>query len=132
MDLIVQNHTALWGPDTFQCSIGRHGFTEDKLEGDEKTPIGCFRFRQAFYRPDRIKAPTTSLPISPITPDCGWCDDADSPSYNKYITKPFSASHEEMWMERALYDLVIVGIVESHMLVVVSANFCNDFCLKGA
>lgn len=108
MDLIIKNNLALWGSYTFRCSFGRLGFTDNKAEGDGKTPIGIFPFRQVFYRPDRIERPKTALPISPISPRCGWCDDPASPDYNKYILKPFHTSHEDLWMKKNLYDLLIV------------------------
>ncbi len=110
MNLVIKNNRAIWGDHEFPCTIGENGFTDQKREGDGKTPIGAFAFRQVFYRADRMEKPQTALPLSIITPDCGWCDDPSSPHYNKYIRKPFSASHEDLWLEKSMYDvLVVVG-----------------------
>jgi L,D-peptidoglycan transpeptidase YkuD (ErfK/YbiS/YcfS/YnhG family) len=108
MDLIIQNNMASWGEHTFPFTHGPHGFTERKREGDGCTPIGEFTFRRSFYRADRMDKPITSLPLSVITPSCGWCDDPGSEHYNKYIQKPFDPSHEDLWLDKSVYDLVIV------------------------
>lgn len=108
MDLIIKNNTALWGTTQFKCTIGENGFTSDKTEGDGKTPIGSFLFRRAYYRPDRIDKPQANIPLHTITKQCGWCDDPTSDSYNRYIQKPFEASHERLWLDEEMYDLLIV------------------------
>jgi L,D-peptidoglycan transpeptidase YkuD (ErfK/YbiS/YcfS/YnhG family) len=108
MDLIVTGNTANWGEHRFPCTIGSNGITDHKREGDGMTPVGAFAFRRAFYRPDRLDRPVTALPLTEITPSCGWCDDPALPEYNRYIQKPFQGSHEDMWMDRDLYNLVIV------------------------
>lgn len=108
MDLIIKGNIAYWGDETFPCTHGRNGFTTSKMEGDGATPVGSFPFRRSFYRADRISKPITSLPLQAITPSCGWCDDPDSEQYNKYIQKPFDGSHEDLWLERNIYDLIIV------------------------
>ena len=60
------------------------------------------------YRPDRIAKPTTGLPIKALSPSDGWCDDPNHPSYNKFIKKPFGASHETLWRIDKIYDLIVV------------------------
>ena len=37
----------------------------------------------------------------------GWCDDSKHPAYNSLITKPFEHSHENMYRNDHLYDLVV-------------------------
>lgn len=37
----------------------------------------------------------------------GWCDDRTSPYYNQEVSLPFAKSHEKLWREDHLYDLVI-------------------------
>ena len=94
------------------CALGRCGvITEiEKREGDEKTPLGRFPVRRAFYRPDRQVAPVCHIPLLPLSPDMGWCDDSDSPAYNRMVRLPFAAPHEKMWRDDALYDLgLIIG-----------------------
>lgn len=58
------------------------------------------------YRPDRIPRPLSGIPVLAIAPDDGWCDDPRSALYNREVKLPFGASHEQMWREDALYDLV--------------------------
>lgn len=108
MDLIIKNNLAYFGDHVFPCTMGSHGVTLEKREGDGKTPIGEFAFRRVFYRADRVQKPDCDLPVSIITKDCGWCDDPSSPLYNKYITKPFTPSHEDLWLEKSLYNIIIV------------------------
>jgi L,D-peptidoglycan transpeptidase YkuD (ErfK/YbiS/YcfS/YnhG family) len=90
------------------CALGPAGIVEDKREGDGGTPKGEFPLRSVFYRPDRLPPPETLLPVSPIDPTDGWCDDPASPDYNRPVRLPFPASHELMWREDHLYDLVLV------------------------
>lgn len=114
MDLIVTakigetRATARLGDHTFDCVLGRSGLVADKREGDGGTPIGRFPFRRLLYRADRVARIETSLPARHIERDDGWCDDPASPEYNKPIRLPHPAHHEEMWLESALYDLVVV------------------------
>jgi L,D-peptidoglycan transpeptidase YkuD (ErfK/YbiS/YcfS/YnhG family) len=45
--------------------------------------------------------------VQRITPCAGWCDAAGHRLYNRPVRLPFSASHEAMWREDGLYDLVV-------------------------
>ncbi len=92
------------------CALGRAGLVsaESKQEGDGKTPAGTYPFRRVFYRPDKMVSPICTLDTLPVSADLGWCDDVKSPHYNKLVRLPFSASHEKMWRDDALYDLVLV------------------------
>lgn len=92
------------------CALGKHGVTleGEKREGDGKTPIGTYSFRQIFYRPDKVEEPVTVLPVTPISPELGWCDDPADERYNKLVRLPFQASHETLWRDDNLYDLVLV------------------------
>jgi L,D-peptidoglycan transpeptidase YkuD (ErfK/YbiS/YcfS/YnhG family) len=101
----------LTGPLTdMACALGRHGVTPEAegREGDGKTPAGSYPLRRVFYRPDREVPPLTDLPVEALAPDLGWCDDAASAHYNRLVRLPFGPSHEKMWREDALYDLVLV------------------------
>lgn len=90
------------------CALGRGGLVADKREGDGGTPLGRFPLRRLFYRPDRETAPATGLPVLPLAADLGWCDDPADPScYNRLVRLPFAASHERMWRDDHLYDLVV-------------------------
>ena len=92
---------------TYPCAIGQNGTTSDKKEGDGGTPIGTFRLRECWYRIDRLEAPKTRLPTRIIRPEDGWCDDASHADYNKHITLPFDASHEELFRNDGIYDIIV-------------------------
>ena len=93
-----------------RCALGPGGVTAgaDKREGDGTTPLGVWPIRRVLYRPDRVAAPATALPVSPLTPDDGWCDAPDDPAYNRPVALPYPASAEAMWREDGLYDVVVI------------------------
>jgi L,D-peptidoglycan transpeptidase YkuD (ErfK/YbiS/YcfS/YnhG family) len=90
------------------CALGRSGRRALKREGDGATPIGTFALRGVFYRPDRVPRPRTGLPVSPLRPDDGWCDDPEDRNYNRRIRHPYPASAERLWRDDHLYDVVVV------------------------
>lgn len=98
----------LTGGTAFPCALGRSGPVLRKREGDGGTPIGTFRLVGGFYRADRIPRPATRLPLRAIRPEDGWCDDPQSRDYNRWVQLPFPASHERLWREDHLYDVIIV------------------------
>jgi len=108
MDLVIDNVTGHWGNEVFSITHGRGGIKQDKVEGDGATPVGSFPFRSVYYRKDRVDALQTALPKIEITRDQGWCDDPEDSMYNRSVTLPYPARHEEMWREDHLYDIVIV------------------------
>lgn len=91
-----------------RCAIGASGARAEKREGDKASPAGTFPLREVFYRPDRVPAVRTALPCRAMRREDGWCDEPSHPLYNRPVTLPFEASHEEMWREDHLYDLVVV------------------------
>ncbi len=96
------------------CALGRSGIATNKHEGDGATPAGRFLLREVFYRPDRGLEPLTDLPVTALTHDTGWCDDPADPSYNRKVRLPYAASHEEMWRDDHLYDLLaVIGFNDS-------------------
>lgn len=90
------------------CVIGRGGVTAAKREGDGATPLGRWPVRRVLYRADRLCAPGTSLPVAPIAPADGWCDDPASPAYNQPVYLPCESGHEALWRADGLYDLLAV------------------------
>lgn len=92
---------------TFPCAVGRAGIGEKRGEGDNITPTGQFPLRRVFYRADRIAEPETALDTHVIKPDDGWCDDPECAEYNRPVKLPFFGSHEIMWREDGLYDVVV-------------------------
>jgi len=91
-----------------RCCIGASGTSLGKREGDQRTPIGAWPLRRAFYRPDRSTPPDTSLEVFPIDPAMGWSDDPGDPThYNRLVPLPYSPSHEVLWREDQLYDIMV-------------------------
>lgn len=90
------------------CTLGRAGIVPDKREGDGGTPPGRHPLREVFFRPDRLPPPATGLPRTALEPDMGWCDDPADGAYNRLIRRPFAASHESLWRDDGLYDLIVV------------------------
>lgn len=89
------------------CALGRAGITHRKREGDGATPAGRFRIVDLWMRADRVAPIRTLLRRRSIRPGDGWCDDPGVPLYNRAIRLPSPASHERLWREDALYDLVL-------------------------
>ncbi|MGQ3672286.1 L,D-transpeptidase family protein [Xanthobacter sp. TB0136] len=89
-------------------AIGQNGIWPLKREGDKRSPAGSWRIVRVLYRPDHGPRPITRLPCAPLRPDDGWCDASGHRLYNRPVKLPFSASHERMWRDDALYDLVLV------------------------
>lgn len=108
MDIVVTSPTELmFQHKTYTCVIGRSGFQANKREGDGATPVGRFKLRTLRYRPDRVGKPKTPLATHTIAPQDGWCDAPDHPLYNRPVQLPFDASHERLWREDTLYNLVV-------------------------
>lgn len=109
MDILVTDE-GVETPDgrRLRCALGRGGIALEKQEGDGVTPVGRWPLRRLYYRADRIDAPDCALTATAIDPADGWCDDPAHADYNRPVRKPFSASHEDMWREDHLYDLVVV------------------------
>jgi len=91
-----------------RCALGRSGKTLRKREGDGATPVGCYPLRFAYYRPDRMRRPSTRLPLKALAPSSGWCDAPGHPRYNRVVRHPFAASAERLWREDQLYDVIVV------------------------
>lgn len=97
------------GTRQLACAIGRSGMiaAADKTEGDGASPIGAWPLRRVFYRADRLSRPDTQLDCLEITQQQGWCDAPDDPKYNQLIARPYPASHEVLWREDHVYDLIV-------------------------
>jgi L,D-peptidoglycan transpeptidase YkuD (ErfK/YbiS/YcfS/YnhG family) len=90
------------------CALGRSGVVRGKREGDGATPAGRLGFLAVLYRADRVRRPATALPVTPLTPDAGWCDDPGDRRYNRPVRLPCAARHERLWRSDRLYDVVVV------------------------
>lgn len=89
------------------CRIGRNGVTCAKREGDNCTPATTLRPIRGFYRADRRRRPPGMLPMAPLRPHDGWCDASGNGAYNRMVRLPFAGSHEEMWRNDHVYDIVL-------------------------
>lgn len=108
-DIVVTSDGILiYGGLRFRCALGKGGVKPeaDKREGDGATPLGRYPIRQLLYRPDRIDAPQTRLPLQALTPQDGWCDDPADPAYNRPVPLPYAASHETLWRADHVYDVI--------------------------
>ena len=108
MDIIIENNVFKFNNKEFMCSIGKNGFTSNKVEGDGCTPNGIYKFKEVFYREDKIKDLNFLIESKIIKKESGWCDDINSDLYNKYIEFPFAFSAEHLFREDDLYDLIYV------------------------
>jgi L,D-peptidoglycan transpeptidase YkuD (ErfK/YbiS/YcfS/YnhG family) len=89
------------------CALGRSGIRRAKREGDGASPVGRFGLLQAFYRADHGPRPRAGLPLRRIRPNDGWSDDPRDRRYNRPVRLPYPATHEKMWREDHLYDVVV-------------------------
>jgi len=98
-----------WRGQEVRCALGKSGVTpaDSKREGDGASPAGVWTMRQILWRPDRIAAPATGLPGVELIREAGWCDDPADPFYNRPILTPYRASHEKLWREDHVYDLIV-------------------------
>jgi L,D-peptidoglycan transpeptidase YkuD (ErfK/YbiS/YcfS/YnhG family) len=91
------------------CAVcGHGGVRADKREGDGASPEGTFPLLYGYYRADRITRPASGLAMTALQPDDGWVDDPADRNYNRPVKLPYPASHEEMWLQDGVYDLVVV------------------------
>ena len=109
MTILVKNkHTLQIDEFKFQCCIGKKGSTNNKKEGDKKSPKGTFQIENLYFREDRIKKPLTLLKCIKIKKDMGWCDDINFPKkYNKLIKIEKKIRHEKLKRKDNKYDLLI-------------------------
>jgi len=106
-DAIVQRDgTVRFQGHVFRAALGRGGIRQDKQEGDGATPSGDLPLRRVLYRADRVARPDCAVPIEPLAPDDGWCDDPTHPDYNRMIRLPHPARHEALWRDDGVYDVI--------------------------
>ena len=98
-----------FGSKTYPCALGKEGVTQQKKEGDYKSPVGKFIIRNIYYRYDKLRKPLYSqLPLMAILKEDGWCDDPHDKAYNRPVTLPYHASAEQFWRDDDLYDVIVV------------------------
>jgi L,D-peptidoglycan transpeptidase YkuD (ErfK/YbiS/YcfS/YnhG family) len=106
--LVTGSSEARWRDRLWRCALGPAAIAAEKREGDGTTPAGRFPFRRLLYRPDRLAPPETGLPLLPLSPLDGWCDDTLDPLYNRPVRLPYRARHERLWRLDEVYDLILV------------------------
>ncbi len=95
------------GSLSLPCALGRSGPIVRKREGDGGTPRTELRPVAIYFRPDHWAFRSFILPHYPISKTDGWCDDSSSPRYNRRINLPSRLSHERLWRDDRVYDIVI-------------------------
>lgn len=108
MEIIVKKNKLNFLGHTYNCAIGKNGTTANKIEGDGKTPLGCFTFSKIYYRKEKIPALKFGLDSEIINHESGWCDDPKSEFYNSFVKLPINVSAEKLLREDDLYDLIFV------------------------
>ena len=109
MSIIVKNKDTLMIEDfKFRCCVGKKGFIKNKIEGDQKTPVGTFNIGNLYYRNDRNEKPRTKIKCIPIKKDMGWCDDPkDKKNYNKLCKNKKKIKCENLYRKDKKYDLLL-------------------------
>ena len=108
MTIVVKNKETLIFEDfRFKCCIGKNGTTNNKIEGDKKTPKGLFSLDNVYYRKDKNIKPITKLNSISINRQMGWCNDVRNKKYNKLIRINKKIKHEKMFRKDYKYDYVI-------------------------
>ena len=105
---VKNKDTLLFDDFIFKCCIGKKGFTNKKIEGDKKTPLGKYSLGPLFYRKDRNKKPETKLKIIEINKNMGWCDDVNHKKYNKLININKKIKCEKIFRRDYKYDYMIL------------------------
>ena len=62
MTIYLKNKDTLQVDDfKFKCCIGKNGLSKNKIEGDNKTPVGLFKLGHLYYRKDKTNKPNSKL-----------------------------------------------------------------------
>ena len=108
MTIIIKNKETLVFKDfNFKCCIGKNGTTNNKFEGDNKTPKGLFSIDKVYYRKDKNIKPITKLNTISINRKMGWCNDVTNKKYNRLIKINKNIKHEKMFRKDYKYDYVV-------------------------
>lgn len=86
-DISLSYHTkddkGIWTEEFVTAGrYGKNGATDDKKEGDKKTPLGTYRFTMAFGVKEN---PGSILPYHQLTDSDYWVDDPGSSHYNQLV-----------------------------------------------
>ncbi len=108
MTIIIKNKETLIFEDfKFKCCVGKNGITNNKIEGDNKTPKGIFSLGNVYFRKDRNFLPLSKLKFTSIKKEMGWCNDIKNKKYNQLIKVNKNIRHERMFRKDSKYDFLI-------------------------
>jgi L,D-peptidoglycan transpeptidase YkuD (ErfK/YbiS/YcfS/YnhG family) len=107
-NLEYRNGRLMWPGGSARAAVGRSGVAVNKREGDGATPVGTFPLTSGFYRPDRMAPPRSDLRVRALSPQDAWVDDPADRNYNRLVSLPYPAHAEQMWLDDAVYDLLVV------------------------
>ncbi|HEY3911034.1 MAG TPA: L,D-transpeptidase family protein [Stellaceae bacterium] len=107
-DLEYHDGRLSWPGGSARAAIGRAGVSAHKKEGDGATPSGTYPLVSLFYRADRMARPRSGLPTRALSLRDAWVDDPADRNYNRLVALPYPAHAEPMWLEDAVYDLLVV------------------------
>ncbi|NOU94007.1 L,D-transpeptidase family protein [Paenibacillus sp. LMG 31456] len=95
--------------ESFPAVIGRNGITDDKTEGDGKSPKGIHKLGESFG----IKqAPAgISIPYHQVSKQDYWIDDPDSDDYNQWMHYEGNPSDHWKSFERLNHHLYTHAII---------------------
>lgn len=117
VDFTLENNLLRGAGLTVRAASGRGGVTSHKREGDGATPSGILKLVRVLYRADRLAPPRCVVPVEPLAPQDGWCDEPADIAYNQPVRLPYLASHESLWRDDAVYD--IIGVLDWNLSPVV-------------
>lgn len=112
--------------------VGRHGVTDNKMEGDGATPLGTFAVRRAFGLAEKVN---TKLDYTPVQNGDVWVDDPYSRFYNQYVFRDQPdqdwQSAENLAGERIAYKYAIVIEYNTNPAVPGKGSAIFLHCTKG-
>ena len=85
----------------------KKGITNNKIEGDQKTPSGLFSLGKVFYRKDRNFKTNYKVKFNLYQKTMAWCNDIKSKKYNKLIKINSKIRYEKMYRKDYKYNYVI-------------------------
>ena len=92
----------------FNCSVGKKGTKNNKIEGDKATPKGYFSLGKVYYRADRVNKPETKLKINIIKKNMAWCNDSKSKFYNSEVKINKKFRYEKLFRNDYKYNYILV------------------------
>jgi L,D-peptidoglycan transpeptidase YkuD (ErfK/YbiS/YcfS/YnhG family) len=107
MNIIIKKKQLIYKGYKIRCCIGKAGLTNDKREGDLKTPKGLFKLGILYFRKDRINLLKSEIRQKEIKKSMGWCVDIKSKKYNKEIKYPFRYKSEKLFRADSQYNILI-------------------------